>query len=214
VTQAQDDEEVPFRIADQEYAPAIPVDSIEEHPRNFNFGDVGAISESMDEHGFYGAVLVHRSTRFILAGNHRYRTAKIKGATTIPGFWLDCDEDTALRILAVDNRTTHLATFDEEALVKLLASVATTNRGLAGTGYSGEDLQDLVQQLNPPDLSKLGGGGGGADGKDLWPVLRFKVPPEVRDRWYQATDPAEDQTDEGRFYWALELLEKPRDPQT
>lgn len=204
--------EIAFRIADQEYDPAIQVSSIQEHPANPNFGDVGAISESLDAHGFYGAVIVQRSTSYILAGNHRHRAAAMKGAATVPGFWLDVDDDTASRILVVDNRTTHLATFDEEALVKLLASVATTSRGLAGTGYDGDDLQDLVQQLNPPDLGKLGGSGGGDDGKDLWPVLRFKVPPEVRDRFYQATDPATDQTDEGRFFWLIEQADGLRDP--
>jgi hypothetical protein len=195
-------EETPFRVADQEYDPAIPVDSIKEHPANYNFGDIGAISESMDEHGFYGAVLVQRSTGFILAGNHRHRTAVMKGAATIPGFWLDCDDDTAARILAVDNRTTHLATFDDEALVRLLAAVATTPRGLKGTGYDGDDLQDLVQQLSPPELDKLGGGGGPKD-DDMWPVLRFKVPPDIRDEFYRLTDQAEDQTNEGRFHWLL-----------
>lgn len=202
----QQDEAVPFRVADQEYDPAIPVDSVSEHPKNYVMGDIGAISESIDAHGFFGAVIVQRSSRRIVAGNHRHRTAKMKGASTVPGFWLDCDDDEAERILAVDNRTARLATFDDAALLDLLVGIATSSGDLKGTGYDGDDLDDLRQMLTPPDLEKLGGGGGPKD-NDLWPVLRFKVPPAVRDRFYQATDPAEDQTDEGRFFWMLHQVD-------
>lgn len=203
-----------FRLAAQEYDPAIPVGSLTEHPDNYNQGDIGAISESMDAHGFMGAVLVQRSTHRVLAGNHRLRTATYKGAQTIPGFWLDVDDDEALRILAVDNRTARLAAFDEEKLVALLKTTAGSPRGLEGTGYDGDDLDDLIQSLSPPDLEKLGGGGpgGGPSDDDLWPVLRFKVPPEVRDRFYLVTDPCPDQTDEGRFHWLVQQQDGQVDP--
>lgn len=201
-------EDLPFRVADQEFDDAIPVDRITEHPKNYNQGDIGAISESMDAHGFFGAIIVQRSTGHVVAGNHRFRTAALKGAETVPGFWLDCDDDQAEAILAVDNRTSRLATFDDAALLDLLVGIAGRTGSLKGTGYDGDDLDDLRQMLTPPDLDKLGGGDGGGDkDKDLWPVLRFKVPPAVRDRFYQATDPAEDQTDEGRFFWMLHQVD-------
>jgi hypothetical protein len=196
-----------FRLAAQTYDEAIPLSDLTEHPDNPNQGDIGAIAESLDEHGFYGAVIAQRSTGRILAGNHRYRTAQLKGAPSVPGFWLDCDDDEASRILMVDNRTTHLATFDEAKLVELLTSVAGTPKGLAGTGYDGDDLDDLRQMLNPPDLGKLGGGGGPSE-DDLWPVLKFKVPPDRRDRFYEITDDAADTTDAGRFLHLLGAAEE------
>jgi len=197
-------EQAEFWLAQQEYDPAIPIDQLTEHPDNYNQGDIGAISVSMDSHGFYGAVIAQRSTGRILAGNHRYRTAQVKGAHTIPGFWLECDDDEAAEILAVDNRTTHLATFDEAKLVELLTRAAHSPRGLAGTGYSGDDLDDLIQQLQPPDLGGLGGGsGGGPNDEDLWPVLKFKVAPEARDRFYALTDEATETSDAGRFMHLL-----------
>lgn len=143
-----------FRLADQTYDPAIPVDSISEHPENYNEGDVGAISESLAEHGFYGAIGVQTSTRLILFGNHRHRTAVMQGARTLPGFWLDVDDDEARRIMAVDNRSAALARVDEGRLVALLAPLAQSSRGLAGTGYDGDDLDDMVTALQgpkPPD---------------------------------------------------------------
>jgi hypothetical protein len=176
-----------FWLADQEYDPAIPIDAITEHPDNPNQGDIGAIAESMSEHGFYGAVLVQRSTRYIVAGNHRHRTAKAKGAQTIPGFWLDVDDDTALRILAIDNRSTHLATFDESKLLALLTGLAARPRGLRGTGYDGDDVDDLVRAI-------AGDGQGGPDPAGTpgaRPSLadRFLVPPfdvlNARDGWWR-----------------------------
>lgn len=206
-------EDIPFRVADQEFDPAITVSGISEHPKNYNQGDIGAISESMDAHGFFGALIVQRSTGYVIAGNHRLRTAAMKGAETVPGFWLECDDDEAERILAVDNRTARLATFDDAALLDLLVGIATRSGDLKGTGYDGDDLDDLRQMLTPPDLDKLGGGDGGGDkDQDLWPVLRFKVPPAVRDRFYQATDPSQDQTDEGRFFWLLHQVDRLADP--
>jgi len=145
-----------FRLAAQVFMEAIPVGELREHPGNANTGDVGAISESIDAHGFYGAVLVQKSSGFILAGNHRYRIAVAKGATSLPGFILDCDDDEASRLLAVDNRTTHLATTDEEALLALLIPLAQTPRGLAGTGYVGDDLDALI--------AAMGDGRGGGPG--------------------------------------------------
>lgn len=177
--------EVDFRLADQVYDPAIAIDAVSEHPANPNQGDIGAISESMDEHGFYGAVLVQRSTGYILAGNHRHRTAKAKGARTVPGFWLECDDDTALRILAIDNRSTHLAVFDEAKLLELLTGLAARPRGLSGTGYDGADVDDLVRAV-------AGGSGPDPDGgPGARPSLadRFLVPPfdvlNARDGWWR-----------------------------
>jgi hypothetical protein len=123
-------------------------------------------------------------------------------------FLVDIDDDEAKGILAVDNRTARLASFDEHKLVELLSSLARTPRGLTGTGYDGDDLDDLIQQLTPPNLGDLGGGGGGgSDDSDLWPVLKFKVPPDVRDKFYALTDDDETGTDDARFVYLVRLAD-------
>jgi hypothetical protein len=124
---------IPFYEAAQEFNPAIPVSSISEHPENYNEGDTEAIARSLDKHGFYGAVLVQRSTGHVIAGNHRLRSAAAKGATTIPGFLLDVDDDEARRIMADDNQTTHLATFNEDRLIALLKRTEESEGGLPAT---------------------------------------------------------------------------------
>jgi DNA modification methylase len=135
----------------QRYDPAFPIDQLSEHPDNPRRGDVDAIAASLDAHGFYGAVLVQASTRRIIAGNHRTRVARDRGATTVPVLWLDVDDDEAARLLLVDNRTADDAVYDSHALADLLASLSVTDAGLIGSGYDQADLARLLKRWATPD---------------------------------------------------------------
>jgi len=146
-------------VIGQRYDPHIPVDQLTEHPANPNEGDAGAVCESLDAHGFYGAVLVQESTGIVFAGNTRLRSARSKGMAGIPGFWCDVDDDTRDRILSVDNEATRKGRNDEARLVALLTGLAQQPRGLEGTGFDGDDLDALIAGLGGP-----GGGGPGLNG--------------------------------------------------
>ena len=126
----------------------VPIDALKAHPRNPRQGDIGAIHESIQVNGFYGFVIAQRSTGYILAGNHRWKAAQQAGAKTIPVTWIDVEDDHALRILLADNRTNDLATYDDNALAQLLQDLQNTTGSLAGTGYDGDDLDDLLKDLN------------------------------------------------------------------
>lgn len=72
----------------------------------------------------------------------------------VPVIWIDVDDDEALRILLVDNRTNDLASYRNDQLASLLTDLAQgTPRGLAGTGFSREALDDLLDSLTVPDFS-------------------------------------------------------------
>jgi hypothetical protein len=140
----------------QTYDADVPVDKLFEHPENPRHGNVEAIDESMRVHGFYGAVVAQTGTGAIIAGNHRYRVAVARGEDTLPVLWLDVDDDQARRILLVDNRTGDLGGYDNEELEALLRGLlGDTDLGLAGTGYSMQDLADLfggaVPDFEPDD---------------------------------------------------------------
>jgi len=136
---------VPFYEAAQEFDPAIPLDSLREHPKNYNKADEELLARLLDAHGFYGGIIIQKSSGLILVGNHRYRKAKQKGAVTMPGFWLDVDDDEAEEILAADNLSSKLAVFDEARLIELLTARQESPRGLAGTGYGDAALQALIR---------------------------------------------------------------------
>lgn len=114
------------------------------HPENPNRGDVGAIGESIDATGFWGALLVQESTGRILAGEHRWKAAKARGLEELPALVLDVDDDTARRILLADNAYAAMGVMDPGALVSLLGELSLEPGALTGTGYTAEDLAKLL----------------------------------------------------------------------
>jgi ParB-like chromosome segregation protein Spo0J len=127
---------------------SLSLDDLTPHPKNVRQGDVGAIAESLTAHGQYRPIVVQKETRLILAGNHTWKAAKVLGWKKIDVVEIDVDDEQAARILLVDNRSTDLATYDDHALAALLESLSSTEIGLDGTGFDGDDLDDLLFQLN------------------------------------------------------------------
>lgn len=133
-----------MRVVPQEFDPSITVKDLIEYPDNANRGDVKAVEESISANGFYGAILVQKSSKRILAGHTRLKVAREEGAETIPGFWLDVTDEEARKILLSDNRTANLAYTDDESLFKLLASVLDDGGTLVGTGYDNDTYKLLL----------------------------------------------------------------------
>lgn len=143
----------------------VTVADLVPHPQNPRMGDVGAIVESIRANGFYAPLVVQRSTRHVLAGNHRLLAARQVGLTEVPVVWVDVDDDRALRILLADNRTADLATYDDVNLAALLVDLAQqTEAALAGTGWSGDDLDRMIADLTAAADVTLGEPGGESNG--------------------------------------------------
>lgn len=136
-------------LINQQYE-LVDVDRLSPHPRNPRQGDVGAIASSIDANGFYGAVIVQRSTGTILAGKHRWDAARAEGLAQVPVLWVDVDDERATRIVLADNRTADLAAYDDVLLSELLAELAQSDAELAGTGWTGDDLDALLYDLSGP----------------------------------------------------------------
>lgn len=124
----------------------VSVDELHAHPQNPNRGDVDALAQSLDTFGQYRAIVAHIDGT-ILAGHHLWQAAKARGHTTIRVEFIDCDEQTARRILVADNR---LADLGPGVDPSLLLAVLNDLDILEGTGYSDEDLALLDRQQNPP----------------------------------------------------------------
>lgn len=138
-----------------------PLGKLQPHPENPNVANVAILEESLDSHGFYGALIVQESTGFVLAGNHRLAALKAKGAEKVPVLVLDVDDEEALRILRVDNESTRQGSNNQARLRVILERLSETGRGLLGTGHTKKGLESLIQQMekeksgNGSDASRL-----------------------------------------------------------
>ena len=126
---------------------AVSVDDLREHPDNVRQGDVGAISESLTFHGQYRPIVVQRSTNYVLAGNHTLKAARALGWSQIAATFVDCNDEQALRILLIDNRTNDLASYDEPALIDALKQLNETDQGLLGTAFDPSALDEMIAAL-------------------------------------------------------------------
>lgn len=166
----------------QEFDPAVQIGALTEHPKNPRRGNDAAVAESIEHNGFFGAVLIQKSTGYVLAGNTRLRVARRNGEASIPAFWLDVDDEEAERILLADNRMSDLAFYDDRALVELLEALHDSDGGLDGTGYTDDQLalmldaqQDIIDDLNDDDESD-------AERED-WVFARLELSPATLRLW-------------------------------
>lgn len=126
---------------------------LKQHPKNPRKGNVALIQQSIEHNGWYGVALVQKSTGYIIAGNHRVQAAQASGATKIPVLEIDCDDDTATRILLADNRTNDTATYEQESLAEILKELSAAEGALDGTGYNIEDYDDIIAALQENEYS-------------------------------------------------------------
>jgi hypothetical protein len=171
----------------------VPHDSLRTHPRNprhrENLDDLRA---SLLRHGQYRPVIATVDGT-LLAGNHLWLAMGELGWSECAAVRLDIDpmSEAGLRLLAVDNPTGERGGYHSPLLLEILRELAETEAGLDGSGYDSGDLEDLVAVLDAAaDLDDLTDTFGEPGEDDLWPVLRFKVPPHIRDAFMDLTDPA------------------------
>lgn len=198
----------------------VSVDAVQTHPDNPRRGSVDAIRESIDASGFYGAIVVQRSTGFVLAGNHRLQAARAAGLTEVPAIFVDVDDTVARRILVADNRTSDLASYDDRGLADLLSSLADgaadVGDALTGTGFTGSDLDSLLAGLEPtePDPGSEGGGASPPGASSVSYDLVFDDPAQL-DRWYaflrQLRKVYKGDTIAGRLMRVVDAWEPPAD---
>lgn len=129
---------------------AVPIDSVQVHPRNPRQGDVGAVAESLTRFGQKKPIVVQASTGFVVAGNHLLMAARQLGWTKIAANVADMDDREAMGYLLADNRTSDLGTYDQDILKAILIEEARAGN-LAATGYDGDDVDAMVLDLLHPE---------------------------------------------------------------
>jgi ParB-like chromosome segregation protein Spo0J len=120
------------------------LDDLKEYPNNARRGDVSVLVESLKINGQYRPIVVQKSTKYVLAGNHLLRAAKILGWDEVDAVVIDVDDQKALKIVLADNRTADLGDYNTDLLATLLSDL----EDFEGTGYSLADIEELEAVIN------------------------------------------------------------------
>jgi len=124
---------------------SVPLGELVLDQRNARKGNVAAIVESIREFGQHRPIVVQRSTKRIIAGNHLYKAAQTLGWTHIDVAWVDDDDETAQRRSLADNASGDLAKWDEVMLAELLQEVGPV------PGYDQDAIDKLLAKIDKPD---------------------------------------------------------------
>lgn len=166
--------------------PIARLQPYERNARTHSPEQVAQIAASITEFGFTNPVLVD-SADGIIAGHGRLMAAKELGLQDVPVIVLDhlSDEQRRAYILA-DNRLALSAGWDNEMLAAELADLQAEGFDLALTGFTDDELADLLPDDDDPGVGD-GDGDGGAEKGSL--AGRFLVPPftvlNAREGWWQ-----------------------------
>lgn len=128
------------------------IGSLNPYHRNPRRGNTAVIAESLRTLGQYRPIVVNAGTltgrpNEVLAGNHTLFAAQKLGWDAIDVVMVDVDEETATRIVLVDNRSSDLAENDEDLLAALLQDLPD----LTATGFTDDDLEELLAEVEAGD---------------------------------------------------------------
>ena len=131
--------------------------------KNARRGDVDLIAESMQRNGVYKPLVVNRGTKTgrpmeVLCGNHSLmairrladENPRDERWQTVDVYVIDVDEQQAARTVIADNKASDEATYEVEELVNLLTELPD----LAGTGFDRDELDELLEALDTPELEE------------------------------------------------------------
>ena len=141
----------------------VPTKDLNVYYKNARRGDVDLIAESMQRNGVYKPLVVNRGTKTgrpmeVLCGNHSLmairrladENPRDERWQTVDVYVIDVDEQQAARTVIADNKASDEATYEVEELVNLLTELPD----LAGTGFDRDELDELLEALDTPELEE------------------------------------------------------------
>lgn len=137
---------------------------------------------SIVANGVYRPIYVNKGTYTgrpleVLAGNHTLKALQQLGTPTADCWVIDVTEEQLARIVTVDNRASDLATYNDETLLDILQDLPD----LTGTGYTDNDLADLIasmtgEELEPEDDPT-------PNPYEDFITIRMQLPPHLAQQW-------------------------------
>lgn len=121
--------------------------------RNPRIGNIPLIVESVERLGQYKPLVVNRGTLTgrpdeVLAGNQTLAALLKLGVEDALVSWVDVDDETADRIVLIDNRASDKGSYDNALLAELLDGLPD----LGATGYTDGDLTRLLNGLDDEEI--------------------------------------------------------------
>lgn len=149
----------------------VPLDKLKTYRNNPRKGNTALIADSLATYGQYKPITVNKRTGEILAGNHTYQAAKSLGWEDIAVTYVDVDDNTAARIVAIDNRASDSGEYDNELLLELLETIGDLDH----TGYTSDEVDDILAEIQEAET----------------PNISFEAVEAVREQKYSTHNPAD-----------------------
>ncbi len=130
----------------------VPLSELAEHPDNFREHDVGSIAESIRRFGVWRALVVQRSTGYVIVGNGEMKALEALGLKSGPVRFMDVDDDTARAIMLADNWIPGRGRNMPSELLGLMQEIAGNEDLFQATGADSDDVEALEREL--ADLDK------------------------------------------------------------
>lgn len=146
----------------------MPLDDLPEAVRNPKAHDEQGIDASLDRFGYVEPAVLDERTGRLVSGHGRKRGLQAKrergeqppegvelgaeGVWLVPVYrgWTSRSDAEAEAYLLAANRLTERGGWQNDGLASLLQELAGQEGGLDGTGYTADDLTELVASLTPP----------------------------------------------------------------
>ena len=147
-------------------ATLVPLASIRRLPRNPKAHALTEIDSSIRRWGFLERIMIARPSGHLISGHGRIDTlAQLKesgGAPPanitvegddwlVPADYVSIPESEEEAAAVALNRLVEVGGWDDARLAEVLQSASEQPQGLDGTGFSAEDLAELLERLNPTE---------------------------------------------------------------
>jgi ParB-like chromosome segregation protein Spo0J len=127
-----------------------PIDDFQPHPDNYNVGDVKAIMYSLSFYNQVRAILVQKSTGYIVAGNHTWKAAKALAWEYVAANVVDMTDAQARKYLVADNAIARKGKWSETKISELVQLSLADGASVQELGYNTMDeLEDQLELLTP-----------------------------------------------------------------
>lgn len=122
----------------------VRIADLKPHPRNPRRHDIATIVGSLEAFGQQRPIVCLLDGT-IVAGHGTVKGATELGWTHIAALRSDLSDDEIERYLLADNRASDRGDYDDAMLARILTDLRNRGR-LEGTGYTAEDLDEMIQR--------------------------------------------------------------------